>query len=201
MAAKKGVLLAETPLTLAETASVFGEQLTFRALLNSHDYGIDKRQLIAGKVESMLNTVVRQVAFYDFERRLHNERRSGEISHNRLGEIWLEVQSESLGEAFTLDSEYANYWCYIPHFIHTPFYVYAYAFGDCLVNALYGLYLDGQPNFRENYLNMLRSGGSAHHGELLSPFGVDANNPGFWQKGIAVIESFIEELTQFEVPG
>ena len=150
--------------------------------------------MLAGKVEDMLNTVVRQIAFYEFERRVHAERRTGELVPDRLCEIWMDIQTESLGPAFTFDDEYRVFWSYIPHFIHSPFYVYAYAFGDCLVNALYGVFQDGHPGFQQKYLDMLRAGGTKRHKELLAPFGLDATEPAFWRKGLDVISGFIDEL-------
>jgi oligoendopeptidase F len=179
--AAQGYLMAGTPLTLAETASVFGEMLTFRALLDSAGPK-QRRIMLAAKVEDMLNTVVRQIAFYRFETLLHDERRSGELLPERIGELWLQVQTESLGPA------------YVPHFIHSPFYVYAYAFGDCLVNALYSVFQGGHPGFQAKYLDMLRAGGSKRHKELLAPFGLDASDPAFWKKGLDVIAGFIDEL-------
>ena len=140
----QGPLMAPTPLTLAETASVFGEMLTFRALLEQASPK-ERKALLASKVEDMINTVVRQIAFYSFERKVHEERREGELTSERLGEIWLEVQRESLGPAIELKPGYETFWCYIPHFIHSPFYVYAYAFGDCLVNSLYAVYEKAEP--------------------------------------------------------
>ena len=194
LAASQGYLMSDTPLTLAETASVFGEMLTFQALLRGEHEKRRRRVMIAAKVEDMLNTVVRQIAFYDFERKLHAERRAGELTAERIGEIWMEVQQKSLGDAFRFDDEYKLYWSYIPHFIHAPFYVYAYAFGDCLVNSLYAVYERAEPGFQERYLAMLRAGGTLHHKELLAPFGLDASDPGFWAKGLALIERFIGEL-------
>jgi len=194
LAAGQGTLMADTPLTLAETASVFGEQLTFRALVAAERDPARRRRLIAGKVEDMINTVVRQVAFFEFERRLHDRRRDGELTPDQIGEIWLVVQRESLGEAFRFAPEYATFWCYIPHFVHSPFYVYAYAFGDCLVNALYAVYLDGSSGFEERYLDMLRAGGTRRHRELLAPFGLDASDPGFWTRGLSVISGLIDQL-------
>jgi oligoendopeptidase F len=194
LAAPLGPLLAPTPLTLAETASVFGEMLTFRALLASARDGKERKALLAQKTEDMINTVVRQIAFYSFERKVHEERRTGELTSERLGEIWLEVQGESLGPGIELQDEYENFWCYVPHFIHSPFYVYAYAFGDCLVNSLFGLYQEAHPGFVEKYFAMLRAGGSKHHSELLAPFGLDASKREFWQKGLKLIESMIDEL-------
>jgi len=194
LAAPLGPLLAQTPLTLAETASVFGEMLTFRALLASATNAKERKALLAQKVEDMINTVVRQIAFYNFERRLHEQRKGGELTAEQLGKIWLEVQAESLGPAIELGEGYETWWCYVPHFIHSPFYVYAYAFGDCLVNSLYGLYQDAHPGFVAKYFAMLEAGGSKHHSELLEPFGLDATQRAFWQKGLKVLESMIDEL-------
>ena len=194
LAAPRGALLADAPLTLAETASVFGEQLAFRALLDGESEVRRRRAMLAGKVEDAINTVVRQVAFYEFERRLHEERRGGELSAERIGDIWLDVQGASLGPSFAFDEGYRHYWSYIPHFIHSPFYVYAYAFGDCLVNALYAVYLDGAPDFEGKYLDMLRAGGTLRHRELLAPFGLDASRPDFWSRGLDVVAGFIDEL-------
>ena len=190
----QGPLMAPTPLTLAETASVFGEMLTFRALLERTPDARERKALLAAKVEDMINTVVRQIAFYSFERRVHTERREGELTAERLGEIWLEVQRESLGPAIDLSDGYENYWVYIPHFIHSPFYVYAYAFGDCLVNSLYAVYEKADPGFADRYLDMLAAGGTKHHKELLKPFGLDASDPKFWSMGLKVIEELIDEL-------
>jgi oligoendopeptidase F len=195
LAAEQGYLMAGTPLTLAETASVFGEMLTFRALLDAADPK-RRRIMLAAKVEDMLNTVVRQIAFYHFETLLHDERRSGELVPDRIGELWMQVQTESLGPAFEFTPEYGVFWAYVPHFIHSPFYVYAYAFGDCLVNALYSVFQTGHPGFQAKYLNMLRAGGTKRHKELLAPFGLDASDPAFWKKGLDVIAGFIDELEQ-----
>ena len=194
LAGEQGPLLSRTPLTLAETASVFGEMLTFQSVLRSTGDAGKRKALLAQKVEDMLNTVVRQVAFYEFERKVHIERRSGELTAERLGALWLEVQGESLGPAIRLGSGYETFWSYIPHFIHSPFYVYAYAFGDCLVNSLYARYREAEEGFAEKYLAMLRAGGSKHHKELLAPFGLDASDPSFWEKGLSVIENFIGEI-------
>ena len=198
LARAQGPLLAPTPLTLAETASVFGEMLTFRAILAETKDRKERKALIAGKVEDMLNTVVRQIAFYSFERKVHEERRQGELTSERLGAIWLDVQSESLGPAIDLGPGYEVFWAYIPHFIHSPFYVYAYAFGDCLVNSLYGLYQEAHPGFVAKYFDLLKAGGSKHHSELLAPFGLDARDPAFWAKGLKVIEGMIDELEKME---
>lgn len=199
LSADQGALMADTPLTLAETASVFGEMLTFQELLSREKNKIRRQRLIASKVEDMLNTVVRQIAFCEFERMVHAERKKGELSVQRIGEIWMQVQKESLGPAITLHPEYHVYWMYIPHFIHTPFYVYAYAFGDCLVNSLYGVYLKEKKAgkgaaFAKKYLAMLEAGGTLKHKELLKPFGLDASKPDFWQAGLDVIAGYIKEL-------
>ncbi len=194
LASKQGVLLSATPLTLAETASIFGEMLTFRALLDAAPNPRERALLLAGKVEDMINSVVRQIAFYEFELRFHAKRRQGELTGEDIGAIWMEVQRESLGPAFTFEAAYANWWCYIPHFVRTPFYVYAYAFGDCLVNSLYALYEDSHPDFVTKYFAMLEAGGSKPHKELLAPFGLDASDPAFWSKGLGMIERFIDEL-------
>jgi len=194
LAGGQGHLMADTPLTLAETASVFGEMLTFRAMLKRTENWVLRRAMLAGKVEDMLNTVVRQIAFYEFEKRVHDERRGGELMPDRLGEIWMEVQTESLGPALRFDDNYRVFWSYIPHFVHSPFYVYAYAFGDCLVNSLYAAYQEAEAGFAERYLDMLRAGGTLRHRELLAPFGLDAGDPEFWGRGLAVISGLIDEL-------
>ena len=199
LSAEQGALMADTPLTLAETASVFGEMLTFQELLNRETDKKRRTMLIAGKVEDMLNTVVRQIAFCEFERQVHDARRFGELSVQQIGDIWMGVQKDSFGDSITLYPEYHVYWMYIPHFIHSPFYVYAYAFGDCLVNSLYGVYLREKKagkadQFAKKYLTMLRAGGTLRHKELLKPFGLDASKPDFWQAGLDVISGYIDEL-------
>jgi oligoendopeptidase F len=198
LAAPNGALMAPTPLTLAETASVFGEMLTFRKLLAATDDKKGRKAMLAAKVEDMINTVVRQIAFYTFERAVHTERRSGELTADRIGELWLDVQRESLGAAIEVKPGYETFWAYIPHFIHSPFYVYAYAFGDCLVNSLYAVYEHAAEGFAERYLAMLSAGGTKHHSELLAPFGLDARDPSFWQGGLGVIERLIDELETLE---
>ena len=198
LAAGQGELLAATPLTLAETASVFGEMLTFRALLAKTTDPVQRKALIAGKVEDMINTVVRQIAFYDFECKLHAARAQGELTPEDINDLWMSVQGESLGDAFEFMPGYETFWTYIPHFVHSPFYVYAYAFGDGLVNALYAAYEDGLPDFQEKYFALLSAGGSRHHKELLAPFGLDASDPAFWDKGLSMIEKLIDELEAME---
>ena len=194
LAGAQGYFMSSTPLTLAETASVFGEMLTFRATLDAETDPARRRIMLAGKVEDMLNTVVRQIAFYRFETLLHDERRKGELLPERIGELWMQVQTESLGPAFEFTPDYQIFWAYVPHFIHSPFYVYAYAFGDCLVNALYSVYQSGHPGFADKYLAMLKAGGTLRHQELLAPFGLDASDPGFWRRGLDIIAGFIDEL-------
>lgn len=198
LAAGQGELLASTPLTLAETASVFGEMLTFREMLNKAISQNERKVLLAGKVEDMINTVVRQIAFYDFECRLHAARAQGELTPDDINALWLDIQKESLGEVFEFAQGYETFWSYVPHFVHSPFYVYAYAFGDGLVNALYATYESGLPDFETKYLDMLRAGGSKHHKELLAPFGLDASDPAFWDKGLDIISGFIDELEAME---
>ena len=198
LAASNGALMAPTPLTLAETASVFGEMLTFRRLLDRTKDQKQRKSMLAAKVEDMINTVVRQIAFYTFEREIHQARRNGEITSEQIGEIWLKVQSESLGPSIRLGDGYETFWTYIPHFIHSPFYVYAYAFGDCLVNSLYAVYENAAEGFAERYLAMLAAGGTKHHSELLAPFGLDARDPAFWQVGLSLIERMIVELESMD---
>jgi oligoendopeptidase F len=196
LAGAQGHLMSGTPLTLAETASVFGEMLTFRALLDAERDPTRRRLMLASKVEDMLNTVVRQIAFYRFETKLHDARRGGELLPEQIGEIWMDVQRESLGPAFEFTPEYSVFWAYIPHFVHSPFYVYAYAFGDCLVNALFAEFQSGHPEFQEKYRAMLRAGGTLVHKDLLAPFGLDASDPAFWRRGLDIISGFIDELEE-----
>jgi oligoendopeptidase F len=194
LAAKQGALMANTPLTLAETASVFGEMLTFQTLLRETTDKAKRKILLASKAEDMINTVVRQIAFYTFERKVHAARREGELTPDQINALWMEVQHESLGDAIEFGPGYETFWTYIPHFIHSPFYVYAYAFGDCLVNSLYARYRESEAGFQEKYFDMLKAGGTKHHSELLKPFGLDATDPLFWQKGLGVISALIDEL-------
>jgi len=194
----QGTLMADTPLTTAETASVFGEMLTFRSMLDGEDNPARRRILLAGKVEDMLNTVVRQIAFHTFETRVHDERALGELSPEQLGDIWMEIQGESLGDGIRFDEDYRAYWAYIPHFVHSPFYVYAYAFGDCLVNSLYDVFQGGHKGFQEKYLDMLGAGGTRRHKELLAPFGLDASDPEFWNRGLGMVSGFVNDLEEME---
>ncbi len=194
LAGGQGALMASTPLTLAETASVFGEMLTFRALLDRTKDKRERKAMLAQKVEDMINTVVRQIAFYEFERKLHTARKDGELTADDIGNLWLSVQAESFGPAIRVSEGYETYWAYIPHFIHSPFYVYAYAFGDCLVNSLYAVYQNAETGFQQKYFELLKAGGTKHHSELLAPFGLDATDPSFWAQGLSMIEGLIDEL-------
>lgn len=194
LAGAQGPLMCQTPLTLAETASVFGEMLTFRTLLDRTSDKRERKAMLAQKVEDMINTVVRQIAFYEFERKVHTARKEGELTAEKIGELWLSVQSESLGPAIRISEGYESWWAYIPHFIHSPFYVYAYAFGDCLVNSLYAVYQNAEEGFQQKYFELLKAGGTKHHSELLAPFGLDATDPSFWAKGLSMIEGLIDEL-------
>jgi oligoendopeptidase F len=198
LAAGQGEMLSSTPLTLAETASVFGEMLTFQKMLEKAETQAQRKILLAGKVEDMINTVVRQIAFYDFECKLHEARRGGELTPEDINALWMSVQAESLGPAFDYMEGYETFWAYIPHFVHSPFYVYAYAFGDGLVNALYAVYREGGEGFEEKYFDMLKAGGSKHHKELLAPFGLDASDPKFWDKGLSMISDMIDELESMD---
>jgi oligoendopeptidase F len=198
LAAEQGALMAQTPLTLAETASVFGEMLTFQAMLRQTSDPKKRKALLASKTEDMINTVVRQIAFYTFERKVHTARKNGELTPDQINAIWLDVQRESLGDGIEFGPGYETFWTYIPHFIHSPFYVYAYAFGDCLVNSLYARYRESEAGFQEKYFAMLKAGGTKHHSELLKPFGLDASDPAFWQKGLSVISGMIDELEWME---
>ena len=198
LAARQGALMANTPLTLAETASVFGEMLTFQRLLKAADDPKKRKIMLASKVEDMINTVVRQIAFYTFERKVHTARKEGEMTPDQINAIWMSVQAESLGDAIEFGPGYEVFWTYIPHFIHSPFYVYAYAFGDCLVNSLYARYQESSEGFQDKYFEMLKAGGTKHHSELLKPFGLDATDPAFWQKGLSVISGMIDELEMME---
>ena len=198
LAADQGEMLSSTPLTLAETASVFGEMLTFRKMLDGAKNAAERKVMLAGKVEDMINTVVRQIAFYDFECKLHDARSQGELTPDDINTLWMSVQGESLGPAFEFMDGYETFWAYIPHFVHSPFYVYAYAFGDGLVNALYAVYQEQPEGFQEKYFDMLKAGGSKHHKELLAPFGLDASDPKFWDKGLSMISEMIDELEEME---
>ena len=195
-AKKQGYFNSSTPLTMAETASVFGEMLTFKSLLNREKDTEEKKALLANKIEDMLNTVVRQIAFFEFEKQVHDRRKSSELTSEEICQIWMQVQQNSLGQAIKFEEEYKYYWTYIPHFIHSPFYVYAYAFGDCLVNSLYALYEENFEGFDKKYITLLEAGGSLKYRELLKPFGLDPSKPDFWFKGLSVIESFIDQIEE-----
>ncbi len=193
LAREQGALMADTPLTLAETASVFGEMLTFQSLLKETEKS-QRKYLIASKIEDMLNTVVRQIAFYQFEKSVHTARQQGELSSADISKIWMQVQADSLGSAIELDETYEIYWAYVSHFYHVPFYVYAYAFGDCLVNSLYAYYQDNPNGFQEKYIALLKAGGTKRYDEALKPFGFNLKDPAFWEKGLSMIERLIDDF-------
>ena len=194
LAAKNGLLMSETPLTVAETASVFGEMLVFRKLLEESNHE-QKKQLLAGKIEDMLNTVARQIGFHQFEVKFHEARIKSELTPDEIGDIWMETQSHAVGPYVTLTEDYKVLWGYIPHFVHTPFYVYAYAFGDSLVNALWHAYQNtDKQSFSEKYIAMLSAGGTKSHNDLLKPFNLSAYDKSFWQKGISMISGLMDEL-------
>ena len=194
LARSNGYFMSDTPLTLAETASIFGEQLVFRYLLDNEKDINKKIAIIANKIEDMINSIIRQIAFLEFEKTVHEERKFGEISVDRLNEIWLNVQKKSLGDIFEFSDEYKYYWSYIPHFIHSPFYVYSYAFGNCLVNSLYARYTEDLDDFENKYIDLLSAGGSKNYVDLLEPFNLDPRDEGFWQNGLDLVISLIDEL-------
>jgi len=194
LSSKQGEILANTPLTLAETASVFGEMLTFERILKEEKNLTRRKYLLAGKIEDIINTLVRQISFYEFENRIHYKRKQGELTTDSISKIWMEVSRDSLGDAFEFDERYQYYWTYIPHFIHSPFYVYAYAFGDGMVNTLYSTYRSGMPGFEDKYLKMLSAGGSKNYNDLLKPFNLKISKPNFWKISIDVVKNLIDEL-------
>ena len=199
LAAPRGHLMCSTPLTLAETASVFGEMLVFRKLLEMTEDRGQRRALLAGKIEDMLNTVVRQIGFHNFETKFHDARKDGELTPEQVADIWMDTQAVALGPSIKIDETYRPIWGFIPHFIHVPFYVYAYAFGDCLVNALWQVYAKAKDSgddaaFVEKYLNLLRAGGTNRHDVALAPFGLDAKDGAFWNLGLDMITGMIDEL-------
>ncbi|MGD9638830.1 MAG: M3 family oligoendopeptidase [Alphaproteobacteria bacterium] len=196
LAKERGDLMADTPLTLAETASVFGEMLTFKSMLKEEKDPKKRFSMLAEKTSDMLGTAVTQIAFHSYETDVHKERReNGELSVERLNAIWSKHQKDSSGPSVNQTEVSETGWGRIPHMIHTPFYVYAYAFGDCLVNSLYKTYEDGKvSDFQGKYLEMLSKGGTEKHKEMLAPFGLDASKPDFWDKGLKVISGFVDEL-------
>lgn len=199
LAAKNGLLMAETPLTLAETASVFGEMLVFRKLLDESPID-QKKQLLAGKVEDMLNTVARQIGFHQFEVKFHEARIKSELTPDEISDIWMETQSHAVGPSINLNSDYRVLWGYIPHFVHTPFYVYAYAFGDSLVNALWHSYqVSDKEDFSKKYIQLLSAGGTKSHNELLKPFQLSAYESSFWDRGVSMITGLMDELEELKV--
>ena len=195
LAAPLGTLRADTPLTLAETASIFGEGLVFERLL-AEGGREERRALLAGRIEDGLNTVVRQIAFHRFEGRLHAAREFGEVAPERIGRLWLDAMGESLGPAVTLNAGYEHYWAYVSHFVHAPFYVYAYAFGDLLVSALMERRRQDPAGFAPLYEALLSAGGSKTYVEALAPFGLDPRDKAFWAQGCARLERLIDDFEQ-----
>ncbi len=193
LAAPLGTLLADTPLTLAETASIFGEGLVFDRLL-AEASPADRRALLAGKIEDGLNTVSRQIAFHRFETRFHAERRNGEVAPDHIASIWLEVMGESLGPAVKLNPGYEVYWAYVSHFAHAPFYVYAYAFGNLLVEALAEARRQDPKGFAPLYEDLLAAGGTRTYVEALKPFGLNPREKAFWASGCARLERLVDEF-------
>ena len=199
LAAEQGYLMSDTPLTLAETASVFAEMLAFRRLVDNESDANVRRLLLAGKVEDMLNTVVRQIAFHNFETQLHDRRAKAELTADEISDIWMETQRVALGPAIKIGDDYRSIWGYVPHFVHTPFYVYAYAFGDCLVNALWQKYQVAQLNktddiFIQSYKDLLKAGGKDRYDVALKRFNLDPGKPAFWSLGLDMISGMIDEL-------
>ena len=193
LAAGQGSLLADTPLTLAETASIFAEGLTFDRLLATAPKA-EQRGLLAGRIEDGLNTVVRQIAFHRFETRFHDERAKGELAVERIGELFLEEMTASLGPAITLNPGYEHWWSYVSHFVHSPFYVYAYAFGDLLVAALMETRAKDPSGFTPLYRELLAGGGSKGYVEALAPFGLNPRDPAFWTIGTKRLEGLIDQF-------
>ena len=197
LAAHEGDALVSTPLTLAETASVFGEMLTFKSLLSRVNNDEQRKKLLFEKVNDMLNTVYRQISFYDFEKRTHGAyvENGRPLTAEEFGKHWIDSLQDSYGDAIPLEKEYGPVFGFIPHLVHSPFYVYAYAFGDALVNALYRVYEEGSvPDFEEKYIEMLKAGGTLKPEDLKEKFGLDITDPSFWNKGLEVIEELIDEL-------
>jgi oligoendopeptidase F len=193
LAAPHGTILADTPLTLAETASIFGEGLVFERLLSDASPA-ERRDLLAGRIEDALNSVVRQIAFHRFETRFHAARREGEVSPEAIGAIWLEVMGESLGPAIRLGPGYEHYWAYVSHFVHTPFYVYAYAFGNLLVESLMTARAADPAHFAPAYEALLAAGGTRTYVEALAPFGLDPRQKSFWAAGCARLTALVDEF-------
>ncbi|MFT4255258.1 MAG: M3 family oligoendopeptidase [Caulobacter sp.] len=193
LCAPLGTLLADTPLTLAETASIFGEGLVFDRLL-AEATPADRKGLLAGKIEDGLNTVVRQIAFHRFERRFHAARQDGELSPDQIGALWMEVMAESLGPAVALNEGYEHYWAYVSHFVHAPFYVYAYAFGDLLVRGLMEKRREDPESFAPLYEDLLAAGGARTYVEALKPFGLNPRDKAFWAAGCKQLERLVDEF-------
>ncbi|MBO4294210.1 MAG: M3 family oligoendopeptidase [Alphaproteobacteria bacterium] len=196
---KNGDLNEHSRMTTEEVASVFGEMLVFQSLLHSLDNDKAKLALIASKVGDMINTAIRQIAFHCFETRVHNERRAGEVSEERLCEIWLEEMKDSLGEYVEVGDDCKYIWSQVGHFFFLPFYVYAYSFADCLVNSLYEVYQQKEvENFEDKYLHLLSKTAIGDYEKILQPFGLNPNKPDFWQQGLNLISSYIDELERLD---
>ncbi|TSC78636.1 MAG: oligoendopeptidase F [Parcubacteria group bacterium Gr01-1014_29] len=192
---KHTLLNFDTPLTIAETASVFGEMLVFDSLRKTLE-GKERVALYMGKIEEIFATVFRQHAMYKFEQDFHTARRSeDELKSERIGELWMSHQKAMFGDSVTMRDDYSLWWSYIPHFLHTPFYVYAYTFGELLTLSLYDTYLktDDKAAFADTYIAMLETGGTKSPQELVDPFGVDLSSKEFWQGGIRVVREMVEE--------
>ena len=194
---RQGYLQAHTPLTTAETASVFAEMLVFHRLKEEETEKEGRLVLVAEKLEDIMATVFRQAVLTRFEQSLHRERREeGELATARINELWIEANRDMFGDSVSLTENYAHWWLYIPHFIHSPFYCYAYSFGELLTLALYGMFLERGRSFVPDYMGLLRSGGSASPSELLLGVGVDINDPDFWQAGLDVIGAMVDEVEE-----
>jgi len=191
---QQGALLMDTPLTVAETASVFGEIITFNKLFAAAQTDEQRLSMLVGKLDDILSTVHRQISFNRFEDSMHNARRTeGELSVERLSELWMKSQEDEFGDTVKFSEGFKYWWSYISHFMHVPGYVYAYAFGELLVLSLYEIYKQDKENFPEKYLEMLSAGGSKSPAELLKPFGLNIEDPAFWNVGLDVLERAIVE--------
>ena len=194
LARDRGILLARTPLTTAETASIFGETLVFNDLFARERDAKVKLAMLVREIEGGFATVFRQVAMNRFEEAMHTARRSGgELTTADFSRLWLETQRAMFGDSVTLRDDYGLWWSYIPHFIHYPGYVYAYSFGDLLVRALYARYRSAPEGFADRYLALLAAGGSDWPHELLKPLGVDLRDPGFWAQGLGLLEGMVDQ--------
>lgn len=197
LAGVQGVLLADTPLTTAETASVFGEMLVFQDLMARESDPATRLGMLTGKIEDSFATAFRQISMNRFEHAIHTARREeGELTTERFGELWLATQRPMFGDSVTLTEDYGLWWSYVPHFLNAPGYVYAYAFGELLVLALYARYQQEGASFPERYIAMLTAGGSNWPHEIVKPLGVDLTDPAFWGNGLAILEGLVAEAEQ-----